>query len=125
MTHIQNAVIESASLSAGDHGVLSGWLILDYGGSGQGFGGYCLARDIHTELTTPSPNFCGIFIQRCLEIGGVDKWEALAGRPIRVQLANPYGRILAIGHFIEEKWFDPEEDTKTLRELHKREKVNV
>ena len=39
---MQNAVIESAIITNDDHGVLSAWLFLDYGGAGQGFGGYCL-----------------------------------------------------------------------------------
>lgn len=39
---ITNAVIESVSLTSDDHGCLSAWLHLNYGGSGQGFGGYVL-----------------------------------------------------------------------------------
>ena len=38
----KNAVIESVRLTTDDHGCLSAWLMLDYGGSGQGFGGYAL-----------------------------------------------------------------------------------
>lgn len=41
-TEIKNAIISSVSLDTGDRGLLTGWLNLDYGGSGQGFGGHCL-----------------------------------------------------------------------------------
>ena len=38
-TEIRNAIITSVSLDDADRGMLTGWLHLDYGGSGQGFGG--------------------------------------------------------------------------------------
>lgn len=39
---IKNAVIKSAVIDSDDMGLLTVWLHLDYGGSGQGFGGYAL-----------------------------------------------------------------------------------
>ena len=38
----KNAVIESVRLTIDDHGCLSAWVMLDYGESGQEFGGYAL-----------------------------------------------------------------------------------
>ena len=39
-----NAMIRSVALEYEDHGILTCWLHLDYGGSCQGFGGYSLDK---------------------------------------------------------------------------------
>lgn len=106
---IKNALIKSAQLSTADHGILSGWLHLDYGGSGQGFGGYV--------LSTPrlsGANYCGHFIWRCLEIAGVEEWSCLPGRTIRVRA--DYSKVHAIGHILKDDWFEPSKDFEKMKE---------
>jgi hypothetical protein len=108
-----NAVIESATITADDHGLLSAWLFLDYGGSGQGFGGYALYLPKsykHHELLSHA----GHFIWRCMEIAGVTKWEHLTGKTIRVRKAEHFGQIQGIGHIVKDDWFFPEVDFKRL-----------
>lgn len=102
----KNAIIKSTSLSIEDHGVLSAWLHLDYGGSGQGFGGYMLAP-LELKRAEATLNFAGIFIARTLQIVGVGKWENLAGKTIRVRIEGGLAR--EIGHFINDEWFNPRE----------------
>lgn len=106
---IRNAVIEKATISKGDRGFLDCWLHLDYGGSGQGFGGYALylpkSWDHHKMESV-----AGHHIFRILEIAGVDDWDALKGKTIRVK--GTHGGIKAIGHIIKEDWFCPSEDYK-------------
>lgn len=106
MTEIKNAVIESATITAGDHGILTAWLDLDYGGSGQGFGGFCLYLPKSFRNREPlAPNVCGHFLWRVMEVAGVGTWDELIGKTIRVKASH--ARVEAIGHIVEDKWFDP------------------
>lgn len=107
---IKNAVIESVSLGFSDRGFLDCWLTLNYGGSGQGFGGYTLYLPKswdHHKIDSPA----GHFLFRCMEISGVEKWENMKGRTIRVK-ATHCG-IKAIGHIVKDDWFCPSDDFKS------------
>jgi hypothetical protein len=100
---IVNAVIESARFDM-ERG-LSAWLSLNYGGSGQGFGGYLLYAPAGWAAHPGSLNYCGHFIWRVLEIAGVGDWSELPGRTIRVR--RTFDKVEAIGHIIKDDWFDP------------------
>ena len=109
MIEVKNAVITKASITNSDHGVLSAWLDLDYGGSGQGFGGYSLYLPKHfTHHRVAGPNYAGHFIWRVMEIAGVERWDQLAGKTIRVRAEH--SGIEAIGHIIKDDWFCPRTD---------------
>lgn len=106
---VKNAVIKKAEITADDHGILSAWLHLDYGGSCQAFGGYALylpSSFSHYEIKS----YAGHFIWRCLEIAGVENWDQLQGKTIRVK--SSLSRIDAIGHIVNDDWFFPSEDFK-------------
>lgn len=112
-TEIKNAIIESASMDMGGRGLLTAWLHLNYGGSGQGFGGYTLYLPKDFKHHADPVNYAGHFIFRCLQIAGVEEWSALPGKTIRVDV--DHGGIVRIGHIIKEDWFDPKAEFQALR----------
>jgi hypothetical protein len=110
-TEIRNAIISSVSIDTGDRGLLTAWLHLDYGGSGQGFGGYALYLPksySHHNLESVA----GHFIFRCMEIAGVEKWENMKGKTIRVKASH--SKVEAIGHIVKDDWFNPSVDFANL-----------
>jgi hypothetical protein len=112
MMETRNAVIKSARLTNDDHGLLSAWLELDYGGSGQGFGGYTLYLPKNFTHSTDQRNYAGHFIWRVMEVAEVSDWAKLAGRTIRVRACH--SKVEAIGHIVKDDWFDPSADFKLM-----------
>ena len=101
---IKNAVIRSAKLTIAEHGYLSVWIDLDYGGLCQSFGGHTLYLPSpfnHHEINS----FAGHFIYRCLQIAGVSEFKDLRGKTIRVRATDK--DVYAIGHIVNNDWFDP------------------
>lgn len=99
-----NAVIVGASLSMEDHGLLSGWVQLSYGSGGQGFGGYCLGKP---DEPMAAPH-CAAWIMGVLRAAGVENWDHLKGRAVRVR--REWTKVHAIGHIVEDdRWFTPDE----------------
>ena len=108
---IKNAKITGTMLGQEDHGILSCMINLNYGGSGQGFGGYCLdePHKVNGEFKGRRGTAYGMeFIRRVLETVGVEKWEDLKGKHVRADCE--WVRVHGIGHITENKWFYPERD---------------
>ncbi len=103
----QNAIIDSAQITTEDHGLLTAWLTLDYGGMCQGFGGYGLYLPKSFKHHTLQ-SVAGHFIWRVMEIAGVSKWSDLKGKTIRVR--SSFSGVEAIGHIVNEDWFYPARD---------------
>jgi len=103
----KNAVIESARITSEDYGCLTAWLVLDYGGSGQGFGGWSLYLP-KAFRHHQAQGYAGHFIWRVLEVAGVTKWSAVVGKTVRVRADD--SKVHAIGHIVKDDWFCPSED---------------
>ncbi len=108
-----NAVIESATITNDDHGLLTAWVFLDYGGSGQGFGGYALYLPKDFRAATNQKNYAGHFIWRVMEVAGVSEWSKLRGKTVRVKAEH--GKVHEIGHIVKNDWFNPAADFERMK----------
>ena len=100
---VQNAVITGTKLGVThtDHGILSFYIYLDYGGSGQGFGGWTLdnvpdAQGRRTPTTLGSSLLLGID-----DLFGCN-WEDLRGESCRAY--GHHSKVIALGHYLKDKW---------------------
>jgi hypothetical protein len=114
---IKNALIGSVTLDDGGRGLLTGWLMLEYGDSGhQGFGGHTLYLPTSYKHHG-GKNYAGHWIFRVMEIAGVSSWDKMKGKTIRVKLKSDMlnASIIAIGHIIKDDWFNPEDEFEKLK----------
>jgi hypothetical protein len=107
----RNAVITGVWIEADEFETLSAGISLDYGDSGQIFGG--------NGLYTPKrgvggKNYAGHFLYRVLEIAGVSRWDELKGKTIRVIQDDAH--VEAIGHIVKDVWFNMHEEFKLAKQ---------
>lgn len=80
------AKITNTMLGYEDHGILTVWLTLDYGGSGQGAGGVSLdtpLKDENNKFLRRVGTAEGMdFIIGIMGACGVEKWEDIKGRTV-------------------------------------------
>ena len=108
---LENAAIESVSISNEDYGALTAWLNLKIGEyMGCGFGGFMLGKADGDNLS--GKGYCAEFLVRCMNTVGRSKWEDLKGCPLRCLTEGLGGGVVAIGHFLEDKWFCPSVEFK-------------
>ena len=108
MLEIKNATITRTMLGVEDHGIFTFMLTLDYGGTGQGAGGYSLDEFVKDESAGRGRRVGTAYgmdlIMAVLKVVGVEKWEDLKGEHIRVRCEHV--KVHAIGHFLKDEWLD-------------------
>ncbi len=110
---LKNAVIISTSLGGHDGAgsIMTCMIRLDYGGSGQGFGGWSLdepIKDDDGKFLCRKGSALGMqFIIDVLKVLELESWEDLKGTCCRVKA--DFDKIHAIGHFLKDQWFNPQE----------------
>ncbi len=107
----KNAKITGTTLGREDHGIMTAYINLDYGGSScQSAGGYGFDEYNKKKDCREGTAFGMEFIMRVLEVVGVDRWEDLKGKHIRVK-ADHCG-VEAIGHITDNRWLNFKELAK-------------
>lgn len=105
---IRNAKITGTKLGREDHGIMTFMIYVEFGGCGCGIGGYALDQPDGNRISNKR-----IFsakgleaVSEILDVVGVDNWEQLKGKYIRIK-DNGWGSTIdEIGNLMEEKWFN-------------------
>jgi hypothetical protein len=97
-----NAIIENPRIFIEDHGMWTSYLMLHHERGVQGYGGYNL----------DFPGSMLLWVSGVCKLVGVDDWASLRGKHIRIKQTN--WKITAIGHYLEDRWFNFEEALKNV-----------
>lgn len=106
---IKNARITHVSLSMADHGCLTYSLTLEFGCCGCVYGGYCIGHGYLGAKEFSASNKGLEAMMRIMDVVGVERWEDLNLRYIRIVDPGFGGVIDTIGNIIEDKWFNQRE----------------
>ncbi len=105
---LENALIKDVDISMDDHGCITLRIILDGGGWGCTFGGYCLVHG-YLGATDFDGSEKGIeSIARIMDVVGVSYFNSMKGKYVRVATKGLGSTIKIIGNIIKDQWFDIE-----------------
>lgn len=107
---ILNAKITGTKLTMKDHGCLTFWIFLEGAGWGVGYGGYCIGYGYLGADEFNATNGDGLeAIMRIMDVVGVDTWEDLNGKFVRVKTDGLGKKVDVIGNIMKDKWFNIKE----------------
>ena len=104
---IRNAKILPTKLGREDHGIMTFMIFIEFYGAGCGVGGYALDyydRESNKRVFTGK----GLeAISNILDVVGVDNWEDLKGKYIRIKDNGIGSTVDEVGNLIDDdKWFN-------------------
>lgn len=107
---IKNALITNVDLSMADHGCFVLSMTLEGGGWGVVYGGYCLGKGyLGADDDFFSGSAAGMeYLIRIMDTVGVEKFQDLKGKYVRVATKGLGSSVKIIGNIIKDKWFDAE-----------------
>ena len=106
---IENAKITKVELTMGEHGCLTFWMHLKGDGWGQGFGGLCLGHGYLDSDHFDSSEKLGVYLMKIMDTVGVESFNDMVGKYIRIEKKSRNEVIKRIGNIIKDKWFDVED----------------
>ena len=103
---IENAKITNVSSTMADHGMLIFYITLEGNGWVTNYGGYGIGKGY-----LGAKEFSGFdkgleVMMRIMDVVGVDTWEGLKGKFVRVKKSSLGQPITTIGNLIKNNWFD-------------------
>lgn len=110
MNEIKNVKITNVSLTMADHGCLTFYLTLEGDGWGINYGGYCIGLGFLGSDSFTAENGGGLVaMMKIMDTVGVERWEDLKGKYIRIVDEGWGSSVKKIGNIIKDKWFDIDE----------------
>lgn len=124
MNEIKNVKIINVSLTMADHGCLTFYLTLEGDGWGVNYGGYCIGFGFLGSDSFTAENGSGLVaIMRIMDTVGVQRWEDLKGKYIRIVNEGLGSSVKKIGNIIEDKWFNIDEFFKNYNKENENEET--
>lgn len=103
---INNAEIKDVDLSMADHGVLTFRMALNGDGWGVVYGGYVLGHGYLGAKEFDGSAKGLESIMRIMDVVGVERFNDMQGKYIRVATKGWGSSVKIIGNLIKDKWFD-------------------
>ncbi len=108
-SEIENALITNVSLTMADNGCITYWLTLSGDGWGVHFGGICLGKGYLSAKEFSAIGEGLEAMMRIMDTVGVERWEDLKGRYVRVVNPGLGKSVDTIGNIVKDKWFNQRE----------------
>lgn len=109
MSEIHNALITKTMLGFEDHGIMTFFVYLEWDGGGVGFGGYSLDEYDKEQKKRVGVGYSMDLLKEIMEVVGVETWEQLKGKHVRVDSEGWGGKALGLGNLLKDKWIYPKE----------------